>query len=107
MNSHMEVFSFFLSYVQGIRVKSYKTLWEGCKSNKARAEKLMDLLRERGLEGKPTLDDCRKLRKRYEREKEVAELNTSNIICTEGDYETVDLFRSTSLKRPFGCYVTL
>lgn len=65
-------------------MKNYKTLWEGCKSDKARAEKLMQLLQERGLKGNPSISECRKLKKRYERDKEIAELNTSNIINSSG-----------------------
>lgn len=67
-------------------MKNYKTLWEGCKSDKARAEKLMQLLQERGLKGKPTIAECKKLKKKAEREKEIAELNTSNIINTTGNF---------------------
>lgn len=68
----------------GIRVKNYKTLWDGCKSDKARAAKLLELLQERGLKGKPTISECRRLKRKYEREQEFMELNTSNIIETEG-----------------------
>ncbi len=44
----------------------------------------MDLLRERGLKGKPSVTECRKIKKKYETEKEVSELNTSNIITSKG-----------------------
>lgn len=68
----------------GIRVQNYKILWQNCKSDKARAQKLMELLHERGLKGKPSVSECRKLKKKFEREKEVSELNTSNIITSNG-----------------------
>ena len=67
-------------------MKNYKALWVDCKNNKAREEKLLDLLRERGLKGKPSVHECRKIKKKYEREKEVSELNTSNIITSNGLY---------------------
>lgn len=70
--------------VIGIRVKNYKTLWEDCTSDKERAEKLLELLQEHGLKGKPSLSECRKLKRKNEREKEALELNTSNIIMSEG-----------------------
>lgn len=44
----------------------------------------MELLHERGLKGKPSVSECRKLKKKFEREKEVSELNTSNIITSNG-----------------------
>ena len=65
-------------------MQNYKTLWEGCKSNKARAEKLMQLLRERGLKGNPSKSECIRIKKKYEEEKEIAELNASNIISSSG-----------------------
>lgn len=68
----------------GIRVPNYKVLWEGCKSDKAKAAKLLELLEEHGLKGKPTLSECKKLRKKLETAKEIAELNTANIIQTAG-----------------------
>jgi hypothetical protein len=44
----------------------------------------MDLLRERGLKGKPSVTECRKIKKKFETEREVSELNTSNIITSNG-----------------------
>lgn len=61
-------------------------MWQNCKSDKARAEKLLELLHERGLRGKPSISECRKLKKRYETEKEIAELNRANIITSTGMY---------------------
>ena len=36
--------------------------------------------------GKPTLEKCKKLRKKIEREKEVAELDLGNIIDSNGKF---------------------
>ena len=70
----------------GIQVKNYKTLWEGCNSIKSKKAKLMALLEENGMKGNPTIEKCRKLRKKLERAREVAELDTSNIINTSGNF---------------------
>ena len=70
----------------GIRVKHYQTLWEGCNSLKAKADKLLQLLEEDGLKGKPSIEKCRKLKKKRERAQEVAELNLGNIISSEGNH---------------------
>lgn len=66
----------------GIKVGKYADLWSGCKSNKQRAERLKKLLVDNGIDGRPTLDKCRRLKAKNERKKEVAELDTSNIIST-------------------------
>lgn len=71
-------------YLIGIRVQNYKILWQNCKNDKARAEKLLELLHERGLKGKPSVSECRKIKRRFEREKEISELSKANIITTEG-----------------------
>lgn len=70
----------------GIRVKNYKTLFEGCRSKKSKADKLLQLLQENGLKGNPTAEKCRKLKKKLERQREVAELSLANIIDTPGAY---------------------
>ncbi|KZC12546.1 HIRA-interacting protein 3, partial [Dufourea novaeangliae] len=64
----------------GIRVKSYSTIWVGCKSNTAKIKCLQKLLENNGITGKPTLEKCKKAKDRNERLKDIAELNTSNII---------------------------
>jgi len=85
-NSCVDIFSDLLYFV-GIRVKSYDKLWEGCKSKKAKIESMLNLLKERGLKGNPTIKECRRLKKMFERKQEVAELNTSNIITTTGNFK--------------------
>ncbi|XP_060806571.1 nucleolar protein dao-5 isoform X2 [Amyelois transitella] len=45
----------------GIRF-DYKKLVEGCTKNKERVQKMLDLLIEAGLEGKPTLEKCKAIK---------------------------------------------
>ncbi|XP_053617058.1 uncharacterized protein LOC128679091 isoform X2 [Plodia interpunctella] len=45
----------------GIRF-DYKKLVEGCTKNKERVQKMLDLLVEAGLEGKPTLEKCKAIK---------------------------------------------
>ncbi|XP_076276605.1 uncharacterized protein LOC143207258 [Lasioglossum baleicum] len=64
----------------GVRVSSYNTIWAGCKSNAAKIRCLEELLKKNGVSGRPTLEKCKKAKDRNERLKDIAELNTSNII---------------------------
>ena len=64
----------------GIHVKSYNDLWAGCKSNAAKVRCLKELLAKNGINGRPSMEKCKKARERNESLKDVAELNTSNII---------------------------
>ncbi|XP_003696904.1 cylicin-1 [Apis florea] len=66
--------------IAGIHVKSYNDLWANCKSNTAKIKCLKELLTKNGIIGRPTVEKCKKAKKRNERLKDVAELNTSNII---------------------------
>ncbi|XP_043800424.1 putative uncharacterized protein DDB_G0274405 [Apis laboriosa] len=66
--------------IAGIHVKSYNDLWANCKSNTAKIRCLKELLTKNGIIGRPTVEKCKKAKKRNERLKDVAELNTSNII---------------------------
>nr|XP_042909012.1 HIRA-interacting protein 3 [Parasteatoda tepidariorum] len=66
----------------GIHIKSYDKLFENCKSMKSKSEKLLHLLEKEGLKGRPTLAKCKKLKKKIETKKEVAELDPSNIISS-------------------------
>ena len=101
----------------GLRV-TYAKVFEGCRSKKAKAEKLTSLLEDAGLKGElffsrylflgrvpvvrefshiysqkafvsignPTLEKCKKLRRKRETMREVAELDCSNILGnTAGD----------------------
>ncbi|XP_076619669.1 uncharacterized protein LOC143341036 [Colletes latitarsis] len=64
----------------GIHVKSYNDVWVGCKTNKAKVMCLKELLEKNGVIGRPTMEKCKKVKRRNEKLKDVAELNTSNII---------------------------
>ncbi|KFM57677.1 hypothetical protein X975_15634, partial [Stegodyphus mimosarum] len=68
----------------GIHVKSYPKLFENCKSVKSKVEKLMELLQKEGLKGRPTLEKCKKLKKKIETKKEIAELDVTNILQSQG-----------------------
>ncbi|XP_065059149.1 HIRA-interacting protein 3-like [Rhopilema esculentum] len=70
--------------VAGIRIQNYAKVFEGCKSKKAKEAKLLEMLEEQGLKGKPTLEKCKKMRKKIEAKKEVAELDLCNIIDYNG-----------------------
>lgn len=69
--------------VAGLRVRSYQKLWEGCKTNKAKTEKLLQMLTDAGLKGKPTLQKCKRLQAKRERKEEFESLDVSNIITSE------------------------
>ncbi|XP_033177437.1 claspin isoform X2 [Bombus impatiens] len=64
----------------GIHVKSYNDLWTNCKSNTAKVRCLRELLAKNGINGRPTVEKCKKAKEKNESLKDVAELNTSNII---------------------------
>ncbi|XP_076642191.1 uncharacterized protein LOC143352994 [Halictus rubicundus] len=81
----------------GIRVKSYNTIWAGCKSNAAKIRCLEELLEKNGVSGKPTLEKCKKAKERNERLKDIAELNTSNII-SEGRVTRAQRKRETPME---------
>ncbi|XP_046415344.1 HIRA-interacting protein 3-like [Neodiprion fabricii] len=63
----------------GIRVK-YQDLWSGCTSNRQRIIRMQKLLQDNGIQGRPTLEKCKKLKIKNAAKKEVAELDKSNII---------------------------
>ncbi|XP_071862493.1 uncharacterized protein isoform X2 [Bombus fervidus] len=64
----------------GIHVKSYNDLWASCKSNAAKVRCLRELLAKNGINGRPTVEKCKRAKEKNESLKDVAELNTSNII---------------------------
>lgn len=64
----------------GIYVKSYNDMWANCKSNAAKVRCLKELLEKNGITGRPTIEKCKKAKEKNERLKDIAELNTSNII---------------------------
>ncbi|XP_048373952.1 HIRA-interacting protein 3 [Sphaerodactylus townsendi] len=67
----------------GVR-RNYKKLLMGCRSRKAQLEVLKQELENLGLKGTPTLAKCKALKKKREEAAEMASLDVSNIITTEG-----------------------
>ncbi|XP_056607853.1 HIRA-interacting protein 3 [Triplophysa dalaica] len=67
----------------GVR-RNYKKLLDGCRSIKAKVTVLKKELEELGVEGQPTIEKCKKARLKREEAQEVAELDVSNIITTQG-----------------------
>uniref|UniRef100_A0A182VKM9 Uncharacterized protein n=1 Tax=Anopheles merus TaxID=30066 RepID=A0A182VKM9_ANOME len=64
----------------GFRHMRYQKLWQGCETNQDRAEAILRFLQEQGLQGEPTDEKCRELRKQIQLQKEVEVLDTSVII---------------------------
>uniref|UniRef100_A0A182RWV8 Uncharacterized protein n=1 Tax=Anopheles funestus TaxID=62324 RepID=A0A182RWV8_ANOFN len=64
----------------GFRHMRYQKLWQGCETNHDRAEAILRFLQAHGLQGEPTDEKCRELRKQIQLQKEVEVLDTSAII---------------------------
>ncbi|XP_053659588.1 HIRA-interacting protein 3-like [Anopheles marshallii] len=64
----------------GFRHMRYQKLWQGCETNHERAEAILRFLQTHGLQGEPTDEKCRELRKQIQLQKEVEVLDTSVII---------------------------
>uniref|UniRef100_A0A182S6Q4 Uncharacterized protein n=1 Tax=Anopheles maculatus TaxID=74869 RepID=A0A182S6Q4_9DIPT len=64
----------------GFRHMRYQKLWQGCETNHERAEAILRFLQAHGLQGEPTDEKCRELRKEIQLQKEVEVLDTSVII---------------------------
>ncbi|XP_066484769.1 HIRA-interacting protein 3 [Tiliqua scincoides] len=64
--------------------RNYKKLLAGCRSRRAQLEALKKELENIGLKGTPSLAKCRALKQKREEAAEVASLDLSNIITTEG-----------------------
>ncbi|XP_061446054.1 HIRA-interacting protein 3 isoform X2 [Rhineura floridana] len=64
--------------------RNYKKLLVGCRSRKAQVEVLKQELENLGLKGTPSLAKCKALKQKREEAAEVASLDLSNIITTEG-----------------------
>ncbi|XP_051569249.1 HIRA-interacting protein 3-like isoform X2 [Myxocyprinus asiaticus] len=67
----------------GVR-RNYKKLLDGCRSVKAKVAVLKKELEELGVEGQPSIEKCKKARLKREEAQELAELDVSNIIATQG-----------------------
>lgn len=66
--------------IAGFKNVKFHKLWEGCKSNQERANAILRLMQEKGLEGEPTIAKCRELRKQLQMEREAQVLDTSLIL---------------------------
>ncbi|XP_059895806.1 HIRA-interacting protein 3-like isoform X2 [Gadus macrocephalus] len=64
--------------------RNYKKLFEGCGSIRSKVSVLKKELEDLGIEGLPSIEKCKKARKKLEEAKELAELDVSNIITTQG-----------------------
>ncbi|XP_059413821.1 HIRA-interacting protein 3-like [Carassius carassius] len=67
----------------GVR-RNYKKLLDGCRSVKAKVGVLKKELEELGVEGNPSIEKCKRARLKREEAQELAELDVSNIITTQG-----------------------
>lgn len=68
----------------GIHTVTYSKVLQNCRGNKAKVEGLLDLLRKEGLKGKPSIQKCKRLRKKIETRREVQELDVGNIMEEKG-----------------------
>ncbi|XP_067210166.1 uncharacterized protein DDB_G0286299 isoform X2 [Linepithema humile] len=64
--------------IAGVRIK-YNALTD-CKNNASRIRHLKELLEKNGVNGRPTLEKCKRAREENERMREASELDVSNII---------------------------
>uniref|UniRef100_A0A8C6XR31 HIRA interacting protein 3 n=1 Tax=Naja naja TaxID=35670 RepID=A0A8C6XR31_NAJNA len=64
--------------------RNYKKLLAGCHSCKAQIQALKDELGSLGIKGTPSLAKCKALKQKREEAAEMASLDVSNIIATEG-----------------------
>ncbi|XP_055328126.1 dentin sialophosphoprotein-like isoform X2 [Paramacrobiotus metropolitanus] len=64
----------------GIRINNYGKFFAGINSVKKQKERILEYLAEQGLQGKPTVESCRKLRAKRETAAEIASLDTKNIV---------------------------
>ncbi|KAJ8250921.1 hypothetical protein GJAV_G00214780 [Gymnothorax javanicus] len=67
----------------GVR-RNYKKLLEGCRSVKAKVAVLRRELEELGVTGQPSIEKCKRARLKREEAQELADLDMSNIISTQG-----------------------
>lgn len=69
----------------GLKQTRFNKLWgEDCNTSQARADRLLEILRENGLVGEPTITACRQLKKEIVSKEEISELDPNLIIQSEG-----------------------
>ncbi|CAL8273010.1 unnamed protein product [Lota lota] len=64
--------------------RNYKKLFEGCRSIRSKVAVLKKELEDLGVKGLPSIEKCKKARLNREEAQELAELDVSNIITTQG-----------------------
>ncbi|CAL8305948.1 unnamed protein product [Merluccius merluccius] len=64
--------------------RNYKKLLEGCRTIRSKVAVLKKELEELGIQGQPSIEKCKKARLKREEAQELAELDVSNIITTQG-----------------------
>uniref|UniRef100_H2ZTD1 HIRA interacting protein 3 n=1 Tax=Latimeria chalumnae TaxID=7897 RepID=H2ZTD1_LATCH len=64
--------------------RNYKKLFQGCRSNKAKIQVLRKELENLGVKGNPSLEKCKAVKLKREEDEELASLDISNIIHTQG-----------------------
>ncbi|XP_076609261.1 HIRA-interacting protein 3 [Chaetodon auriga] len=67
----------------GVR-RNYKKLLDSCRSVNAQVAALKKELEDLGVHGQPSIEKCKKVRMKREEAQELAELDVSNIIATQG-----------------------
>ncbi|KAM7372153.1 hypothetical protein PAMP_009346 [Pampus punctatissimus] len=67
----------------GVR-RNYKKLLKSCRSVRSMVAVLKKELEDLGVQGQPTIEKCKKVRMKREEAQELAELDVSNIIATQG-----------------------
>uniref|UniRef100_A0A7N8YCS4 HIRA interacting protein 3 n=1 Tax=Mastacembelus armatus TaxID=205130 RepID=A0A7N8YCS4_9TELE len=67
----------------GVR-RNYKKLLDGCHSVSSKVAALKKELEELGVHGQPSIEKCKKVRMKREEAQELAALDVSNIISTQG-----------------------
>ncbi|XP_069380736.1 HIRA-interacting protein 3 isoform X2 [Paralichthys olivaceus] len=64
--------------------RNYKKLLDGCRSVRSMVAVLKKELEDLGVEGQPSIKKCKSVKKKREEAQEIAELDVSNIIATQG-----------------------
>ncbi|XP_044740249.1 cylicin-2-like [Chrysoperla carnea] len=86
--------------IAGIHVNNFGKLFDNIKTIKGKERKLLGLLEDNGLEGRPTIKKCEEIRKKNDIAKEVAELDTSNIIAKDSRPKRGTPFRQRQRRSP-------
>ncbi|KAI3359285.1 hypothetical protein L3Q82_002800 [Scortum barcoo] len=86
----------------GVR-RNYKKLLDGCRSVRSQVAVLKKELEDLGVHGPPSIEKCKKARMKREEAQELAGLDVSNIISTQGmDDDAPDEVFTEFKSRPLG-----